>query len=319
MTGNSETIDQVPSGGSPKVAPRGSSGSLETVRRSSVGRAVTEAGKWVLRRSAMIDAGHRPPPDFLVVGSKRGGTTSLWEYLRAHPGVMPMLPTAEKIKGVYFFDEQYARGERWYLSHFPTRRQRDRLAARLGYQPVAGEATPYYLYHPLAPYRAKALCPGAAVIAVLRNPIERSFSHWKERSNHTESLPFMEALLAEEERTEGAELRIRTDPTHVSFPHRHQSYVDQSRYSVMLERWFEAYGPDNVLVEAAEDFYADPRTFLDQVTDRLGIPPIGDVDLSPRNAEPSAAMSDEARSFLEERLRPDIEATEQLLGRTLPW
>jgi hypothetical protein len=294
-------------------------GLFETIRRSGPGQVVTDAGKWTLRHAAMLNAGHRPPPDFLVIGSKRGGTTSLWRYLSAHPGVMPLFPKAEKIKGAYYFDENYARGERWYLSHFPTRRQRARLAAELGYAPVAGEATPYYLYHPLAPSRARALCPDAVIIAVLRNPVERSFSHWKERRNHTERLGFAEALDAEAGRTMGEEQLILRDPTYVSFPHRHQSYVDQSRYAPMLRRWFDAYGRDQVLVEAAEDFYADPRAFLDLVTDRLGIPPVGDIDLRPYNAEPSSDMDPEVRQRLERELRADIEATEELLGRDLPW
>jgi hypothetical protein len=292
---------------------------FEKVRRSAPGRAVTEAGKWTLRHGAMLDVPHRDLPDFLVVGSKRGGTTSLWRYLSEHPGVMPLFPRAEKVKGTYYFDENYARGERWYRSHFPTHRSRERLGEQLGYRPVAGEASPYYLFHPLAPARARALVPDALVVAVLRNPVERSFSHWKERRNHTEDLSFEEALAAEEERTAGEEQRILADPSYVSFAHRHQTYVAQSRYSVMLRRWFDAYGRDGVLVEAAEDFYADPRDLLDRITERLGIPPLGDIDLSPYNAEPSSDMSAEARAVLERALRGDIRDTEELLGRSLPW
>jgi hypothetical protein len=297
----------------------GSTSAFERARRSGPGRAVTEAGKWGLRRFGMLTAGHRPPPDFLVIGSKRGGTTSLWKYLSEHEGVMPLFPRAEKVKGTYYFDENYWRGEKWYLSHFPTEAQRRHRAEELGYRPVAGEATPYYLFHPLAPARAHELVPGALVVAVLRNPVERAFSHWKERCNHTETFSFDDALAAEEQRTRGEEERIIADPTYISFPHRHQTYVAQSRYAPMLRRWFDAYGRENVMVEAAEDFYADPRDLLDRITHRLGIPVVGDIDLSPHNAEPSAGMTAEARAFLEARLRPDILATEELLGRPLPW
>jgi hypothetical protein len=87
----------------------------------------------------------------------------------------------------------------------------------------------------------------------------------------------------------------------------------------MLRRWFDAYGPDAVFVEAAETFYADPGTFLGRITDRLGLPTVTGIDLSPRNAEPSADMTSSARAFLEAELRPDIEETQQLLGRELPW
>ncbi len=112
----------------------------------------------------------RPLPDFLIVGAKRGGTTSLWRYLNEHDGVLTLFPKPEKIKGLYFFDENFGRGERWYRSHFPTRAIRTRSARRLGHPVVAGEASPYYLYHPLAPLRARHLAPDALIIVSLRDP-----------------------------------------------------------------------------------------------------------------------------------------------------
>src|SRR3546814_5325274 len=69
----------------------------------------------------MATARWRPPPDYLIIGAKRGGTTSLHAYLGEHPGVMSLFPRPQKIKGTYFFDEGYSRGTKWYLSHFPTR------------------------------------------------------------------------------------------------------------------------------------------------------------------------------------------------------
>lgn len=296
-----------------------SSGRLERLRRSKPGVAATDVTKFALRRAAMVDPRRRPPPDFLIIGSKRGGTTSLWSYMSEHPGVLPLFPRAQRIKGTYFFDEQWERGTRWYLSHFPTEQTRSRTARRLGHPPVAGEASPYYLFHPLAPARARHVAPDATIIAVLRNPVDRAFSHWKERRNHTEDLPFAEALAAEPARTAGEEARIIADPGYISFAHRHQTYVAQSRYSAMLERWFDAYGPESVLVEAAETFYADPAAFLNRIWQRLELPPATGIDLTPRNAEPSDDMDPALREFLRDTLRPDIDATERLLGRPLPW
>ena len=161
--------------------------------------------------------------------------------------------------------------------------------------------------------------PDALVVALLRDPVERAFSHWKERRNHTEDLPFEAALAAESERTDGEEARLMADPSAVSMAHRHQSYVAQGRYAPMLERWLGAYGPDQVIVEAAETFYADPQAFLDRLTDRLGLPRRDLGTPQPFNAEPSADMDSQVRAVLTERLGPDIEAVEQLLGRPLPW
>lgn len=292
---------------------------LLRLRRSAPGRAATEAARTAIRTFGQATAGQRVGPEVLVIGAKRGGTTSFWRYFAQHPGVLPMFPRQENLKGTYFFDEEYARGTSWYLAHFASRSARARAEAELGYAPITFEACPYYLYHPLAPARAHQLLPGALVLALLRDPVERTYSHWKERRHHTEDLSFEDALAAEADRTAGEAARILADPTYVSLPHRHQSYVDQSRYAPMLERWFAAYGRHQVLAVPAEEFYADPQALLDRVCARVGLPPHPIADLEPFNAEPSPGMDPATRTRLRDLLTPDIEATEALLGRSLPW
>ena len=71
----------------------------------------------------------------------------------------------------------------------------------------------------------RELAPDAVVVALLRDPVERAFSHWKERCQHTETLSFADAVAAEADRCRGEEERILADPSYVSFAHRHQSYV----------------------------------------------------------------------------------------------
>jgi hypothetical protein len=306
------------SGGGRRIDTEGA-GLATRVRRGPVGTAATGLAKAAIRRWGVATAGARRGPELLVVGAKRGGTTSLWKYLDGHPGVLPTFPRAEQIKGTYFFDEEWHRGERWYRSHFPTDRARARAARELGYEPVAFEASPYYLFHPHAPARAHQVVPDALVVAVLRDPVERAFSHYKERRNHTEALSFAEALEAEEARTGGEEERLLADPTLISPAHRHQTYVAQSRYAPMLERWFAAFGREQVVVAIAEEFYADPQVLCDEITDRLALPRRDLGSPKPFNAEPSADMDPEVRDLLRARLAADIEAVEHLLGRSVPW
>ena len=222
-------------------------------RRPAAETAARELAKRGLRAYGTATASWRARPDFLLVGAKRGGTTSLWRYLTEHPDVLRLFPRRERIKGLYYFDERYALGDRWYGSHFPTRAQRS-LRSRGGRPAQVGEASPYYLYHPLAPTRAAAALPDARILVVLRDPVERAYSHWKERrSNDGDPLGFAEAIDAEEGRLAGEEARILMDPGAVSTAHRHWSYLDQGRYAPMLERWFAAFGRERVLVEVSED------------------------------------------------------------------
>ena len=190
---------------------------------------------------------------------------------------------------------------------------------RLGYAPVAAESTPYYLYHPLAPARAADLAPGAIVVALLRDPVERAFSHWKERCQHTETLSFADAVAAEADRCRGEEERILADPSYVSFPHRHQSYVAQSCYAPMIERWQAHYSADQFIVWISEEFYARPQEHLDELTARLGLPSRQLVDAKPYNGFDAPDMPAETRAELTERFRPEVDALSAILGRDLPW
>jgi len=287
--------------------------------RSRVETAVRETAKHALHAWGRATASRRAHPDFLLVGAKRGGTTSLWRYLIEHPDVLELFPGPENLKGMYYFDEQFGRGDRWYRSHFPPRARIDRALAH-GDATVVGEATPYYLYHPLAPARAHATVPDARILVVLRDPVERAYSHYKERcANDTEPLAFGAAVAAEPARLAGEEERIVAEPGYVSFAHRHCSYVDQGRYAPMLERWFSAYGREQVLVEISEEMYADPQATLDRVTDHLGIRRHRLRDTAAHNAEPARDLDPATRAALTELLAPDVRATEALLGRPLPW
>jgi len=289
-----------------------------TPDRSRAETLVRESSKRALHAYGLATARWRTHPDFLLIGAKRGGTTSLWRYLSEHPDVLDVSPRPENLKGMYYFDEQFGRGDRWYRSHFPARVRRDRLG--LGVPTVVGEATPYYLYHPLAPTRARAVVPDAQILVVLRDPVERAYSHYKERcANDTEPLSFAAAVAAEADRLAGEADRIVADPGYVSFFHRHCSYVDQGRYAPMLERWFAAFGRDRVHVEISEEMYAAPQATFDRVTDRLGIRRHRLRDTAAHNAEPARDFDAATRAELVDLLAPDVAATEQLLGRALPW
>jgi hypothetical protein len=290
-----------------------------TTDRPAPVQGVRDAAKWALRRWGMATAKARPLPDLLVIGAKRGGTTSLWKYLDAHPGVLHNYPRAENIKGTYFLSSHFHRGERWYHSQFPTTSTRNRARRRLGYAPVVLDATPYDLYHPLAPERAARLVPNAVVLAVLRDPVERTYSHWKERRLHTEHLSFEDALAAEESRCRGEEERLIADPNAASFAHRHQSYLGQSEYLPMLERWYRYFPAGQMIVWISEEFYADPQAHVDALSARLRLPALPMLDTSRHNAAPADDMDAATRRRLVEHFRPEVTQLAEFLERSLPW
>src|ERR1044072_8787571 len=99
-------------------------------------------------------------PGFIIIGAQRAGTTSLFYYLRRHPDVRRPSSGDGSVywpKELHYFDERYDRGLDWYRTFFPLEIER-RIARMRGRELIAGEATPYYLFHPLLPERgAEAL------------------------------------------------------------------------------------------------------------------------------------------------------------------
>jgi Sulfotransferase domain len=293
-------------------------GTAVVERRGRIGERLRTGVKRSLRLYGEMTAGLRGLPDFMIIGAKRGGTTSLYNYLLEHPAVLPLLPSRQHIKGAHFLDSNYHRGTRWYRSHFPTAAWR-RLRERGG--PVAvGEASPYYLFHPLAAERAKRLVPDTRLIVLLRDPVERAFSHYKERVRHgAEPLTFEEALEAEPHRLAGEAERIVREPGYCSFAHEHHSYVAQGRYLEMLPAWLERYGRDRMLIMPSEDFYADPQAAVDRVTAFLGLPPQPLRSRTRHNYHPAADMRPDTRRRLREQFAEHDRELANLLGMRLDW
>jgi len=289
---------------------------LEERGKDLLPRPVRDLAKRGLRRFGVLTAHLRLLPDFLIIGTKRGGTTSLYNYLLAHPRVAPLFPAAQNIKGVHFFDTNFGRGLAWYRSHFPTRVAR--MASRRPW--VVGEASPYYLHHPHAPRRAREVAPGARLIVLLRNPIERAYSHYKERvRNGSEPLTFQEALAAEPERLAGETDRMREDPAYVSFAHEHQSYKSQGIYLPQVQAWMSQYPEAQFCVIRSEDLFVDPVAVYRRVLGFLNLPPWEPPTFRRFNFHPSDGMPASVREELTAFFAPHNQRLAESLGMDLGW
>jgi len=280
--------------------------------------ALRSAGKRAFRSWGVLTSRDRVLPDFLLIGAKRGGTTSLFDYLLQHPNVSPLFPAAQRIKGARYFDVNHAKGAAWYRSHFPTLRRRRRMEQRLGGPFVCGEASPYYLFHPLAPERARAGVPEAKLIAILRDPVERAYSHYRERVRHgAEELTFEEAIRAEPDRMRGQLERVLAGE--YSFAHEHHTYVAQGEYAAMLEAWLARFPRDRLLVLRSEDMFGDAPGFFRRVQEFLGLPVVDLGTYGRLNYHPGAGMDPTTRERLREHFAPHNRRLHELLGVELGW
>lgn len=274
------------------------------------------------RRYALLTRKDRPGPDFLIVGAKRGGTTSLFNYLLMHPGVLGLFPQSRGKKSTdYFFSSSHHLGDDWYRSHFHTERYRRRLQARLGYRPVGGEASPFYIWDPRIAERVRSTAPGVKAIMLVRDPVKRAWSHYLERTqNQVEPLSFPDALAAEEERLDGELERMTADPGYHSTAWDWYAYRRRGDYLPQLQNWVAVHGRENLLVVRSEDMYGDVQGAFDQVCAFLGLPP---HELPTRRtfnaAHSSPTMPEESAAELRAYFAPRVAALEEWLGRPLGW
>jgi hypothetical protein len=283
-------------------------------------RWVKDVANLATRSYAVATASVRPLPDFLIAGTKRGGTTSLWNYLVRHPAVLPMFPGVRGRKSTDYFFGNDAHDQRWYRSHFHSRPYRSRLSRRLHQRVVSGEASPYYMMDPRICERIRAVAPDVKLIFLLRDPVLRAYSHYQERVGQgTEVLSFEQALAAEEPRLAGELPRMLTDPKYHSEAHDWYTYRSRGVYHSQLAPFLQAFPAVHVLVLPSEDLYRDPQPTFDVVCQFLGLNPLPLDSFERHNYIPISPMGAGVRRELEDFYAPHNEQLYAMVGRDYGW
>jgi hypothetical protein len=218
-------------------------------------------------------------PDFLLIGAAKSGTVSLYHYLKQHPGIF-MCPVNEcnffALHGVDLDAAFRGPVDRETVERYCVR---DPAAYEALFDAAVpgqrrGEASPLYLYSPVAPQNIRQSMPQARLIAVLRQPADRAYSNYLHyRRAGIEPLPtFAQALAAEPERIAGG-----WGP----WPFWH--YRQVGFYAAQVQRYYEAFGRDQVMVCLYDDLWADPVALLQKMFAFIGVDPTFAPDVSVRH------------------------------------
>lgn len=256
----------------------------------------------------ILRRGDRMVPGYLVVGTKRGGSTSLADWITQHPEVAPCLSA----KGTHYFDVNWTKGEAWFRSAYPKPSPGKK---------ITGEASPYYMFHPEAPARIARTLPDVRLVACLRDPVARAWSHHAyEVAKGRETLGFEEALDAEPERLEGEAERLRSEPGYHSPHWRYHAYQRRGHYAEQILELQHHVGADRVLVVQSERLFADPAVELAKVWDFLGLAPFVPDDLQPQNANrPYGSMPPHLITRLQRYYRPHNALLSTMDGVDVSW
>jgi len=218
-------------------------------------------------RYRLLTSSHRVLPNYIVIGGQKCGTTSLHDYIKRHPNIIP-----PHKKDSSFFDANYFRGYPWYRAHFPLQSEMDDLRAG-GKNFITGEVTTTYLFHPSAAERVAHHLPSIKLIALLRNPAIRAYSqyHHMVRTGR-ENLSFKEAIEAEDNRLAGVLERVKQGDHVAHKLYRNFSYKARGRYAEQLKNWFKYFSREQFLILKSEDLFDHPEAVCRQVYSHLGIP-----------------------------------------------
>ena len=164
------------------------------------------------------------------------------------------------------------------------------------------------------------MLPEARLVAILRNPVDRAFSHYQhERALGRELLSFEDAVAREDERMRGEVERMLADPSYFSHAWWNYTYVARGRYAEQLERWLAVFPREQLLVVPSEDLLLEPERTHARVLEFLGAD-AHRLDSYPRVFERQyEPMRPETRSRLAAEFAEPNRRLYELLGRDLGW
>jgi hypothetical protein len=197
--------------------------------------------------------------DFFVVGAPKCGTTSLNRYLCDHKDIVMSSPketnyfsSEELLKQSLFYKEKVIQTERDYMECFSDAEEK-----------VLGDGSVSYLFYPGVAEKLHNYNPEARIIVLLRDPVERAFSHYLMDSR----IGYVNV---------GFEEIFRNKDQYKLF---YQQYFELSEYSSQVKRYIDIFGTDQVLVLHDVELRNDPEGVLVNLSRFLAVDPFESIEV----------------------------------------
>ena len=258
-----------------------------------------------------ITSTRRVLPDFIIIGTVRSGSTSLYYNICSHPSILPA-----SYDEIGFFDSNYHLGMNWYRSMFPLKSDMERIRSETKYA-LTGEDTPFYFWKIDAANRIRKILPKIKLIAILRNPVQRAYSnYYLGVRGGTEKLTFEEAVRKELDTL--PENKILAENI-FKFCNVRRSYIAKSLYVYQMKIWFERFSKNRLFVISTEEMSKSPAHTMNQAYEFLGLPKYENTFFEKRKKASYEKMGDNIRKELEEFFKPHNEELFKLIGKSFDW
>ena len=192
--------------------------------------------------------------DFFIVGAPKAGTTSLYHYLSEHP----QIEMSSQKEPDYFSDKAINEQGMYYGKNRVNTLDKYESLFVQKESVVYGEASVSYLFYDNVAEDIKKYNPNAKIIIMLRNPIERAFSHYLMDYRLGLISDSFENIIAKKSKHKKAHLF-------------YQQYIEVSKYATQIQRYLDFFEKENILFIDYEDFKKNVSKTVDQVYNFLNI------------------------------------------------
>ena len=253
-------------------------------------------------------------PDFIVIGVGRGATTTLHHNLSKNPCLF-----SASYDETGFFDDNYHLGLNWYRSLFPTKFTKNKTIQNLK-NFLSYEVTPSYIRKPWVPKRIKKILPHVKLIVILRNPVDRAYSHYnmgiREGDIKNSFEDIIENDLIQLKKTSNLYNSNSDDYFQNVVEH---SYLARGFYAEQLKIWFNIFNKNQLHITTTENLARSPQQTFSNIFKFLNIPDYKIKNLENKRQGNYSLMKNETKIKLLNFFKPYNEELYDLIDQKFDW
>ena len=267
----------------------------------------------LLKRSIFAFTGSmRVLPDFLVIGAKRCGTTSLFYHLPEHPCI-----SKSPHDNMGFFNDNFHLGVNWYKSFFPTIFTRNKIKSEFG-NFLAFDVTTTYMEEESTANNVYQIKPNMKIIVILRNPVDRAYSQYhlnlREKAEKRSFEDAMEENMNELNKESYERYEIKP-----KFSVEENNYLKKGLYAQQLRHWLNIFPMESMLILSTEEFESNQQVIYNKIFEFLNISQFEVKNTEKMEKGSYPQMKSETRSLLLDYFRSYNKELFRLIDKKFDW
>ena len=251
-------------------------------------------------------------PDFLVIGAKRCGTTSLFYHLPEHPCI-----SKSPHDNMGFFNDNFHLGVNWYKSFFPTIFTRNKIKSEFG-NFLAFDVTTTYMEEESTANNVYQTKPNMKIIVILRNPVDRTYSQYHLNLREKAEKRSFEDVLEENMNRLDKESHERYE-IKPKFSAEGNNYLKKGLYAQQLRHWLKIFPRENILILSTEEFESNQQAIYNKIFEFLNISQFEVKNTEKMEKGSYSQMKSETRSLLLDYFRPHNNELFKLINKKFDW